>query len=209
MRMIITLVAGLAFLAVSGAKLSATTSDSCGLTLADKVKNRMLDWVSFDQGGASPTSWRSLEERGCHLAAADAAADYLAHGPMPDNERWQSTTRFHMGQSLASAGRHDEAAKVVATARRITPVGNMDWNSYVSGTYAFLIGDKSQLVLAQKRLASSLSSADYNNNGVLLGLTHCFRKPYKTAYSLKCRVDGGWVVPVAKQSSPLIPALKN
>jgi hypothetical protein len=202
MRIMIALIAGLAAVAASGAAPKAKTVATCVLTEADKIKNRSLDWATFDQSELILSNWRALDARGCHLTAAEAAADYLAHGPMPESERWHSSTRFHMGQSLGFAGRHSEAAKVVSTARRLTPVGNMDWNSYVSGTYAFLVGDKAQLIAAQKRLASSSGSGNNINNGVLIGLTHCFGKPYKIAYELQCRIDGGWVLPAMNQPAP-------
>lgn len=174
-------------------KTASADASACALTEADKVLNRTLDWSTFDQDGAQPKTWRGLEQSGCHLAAAEAAADYLANGPMPQSERWQSTSRFHMAQSLAFAGRNDEAAKVVATARRLLPVGGLDWNTYVSGTFAFLVKDKAGLLSAQQRLATSVGLGDRTNNGVLLGLIHCFDKPYKLAYDLKCRTDGGWI----------------
>jgi hypothetical protein len=198
MRIIVTLLLALCASAVFAAGPKTENSPQCTLSEADKIVNRSLDWATFDQGETVPSTWRSLEARGCHLVAADAAADYLAHGPMPESERWHTSTRFHMGQSLGFAGRNSEAAKVIATARRLTPVGNMDWNSYVSGTYAFLVGDKAQLIAAQKRLASSSSFGDTTNNGVLVGLTHCLGKPYKTAYDMQCRIDGGWVLPIMK-----------
>jgi hypothetical protein len=198
MRIIATILVALCASAVFAAAPKTKNSPKCALSEADKVKNRSLDWATFDQDVTIPSNWRSLDSRGCHLVAAEAAADYLAHGPMPESERWHTSTRFHMGQSLGFAGRNSEAAKVIATARRLTPVGNMDWNSYVSGTYAFLVGDKAQLISAQKRLASSSSFGDNTNNGVLVGLTHCFGKPYKAAYDMQCRIDGGWKMPVTK-----------
>jgi hypothetical protein len=201
MRILSVLALGLAAVTVSAAAPKAKAPANCVLTQTDKIKNRALSWVDFDQGALVPTNWHSLEERGCHLVAAEAAADYLANGPMPESERWHTTTRFHMAQSLALGGRHLEASKIAATARCHVPVGNMDWNSYLSGTYAFLAGDKTQLVTTQKRLAASSSSSDFTNNGVLIGLTHCFNQPYKIAYDLKCRLDGRWAPPTAEGSS--------
>ncbi len=178
---------------------------ACSLTEADKARNRTLDWATFDQDGSEPKNWRALEAKGCHLVAAEAAADYLAHGPMPQSERWHSSTRFHMAQSLAFAGNNNEAAKVAATARRLEPVSGLDWNTYVSGTFAFLVKDKVGLRSAQQRLALSVNSGDSTNNGVLLGLIHCFDRPYKVAYDLECRTNGGWKMPETAKA-PLAPA---
>jgi hypothetical protein len=158
----------------------------CRLEQADLIANRALVWQEFDQQTKSPTSWRSLIENGCEEAATRAYADYLAWGPIPAGERWQTTARFHLGQSLAHAGRPDDAARIIATARRETEVGGLKWNLYVQGTVAFLTRDRPALQRSFAALAAESGFANAVNAGVLSGLLHCWERPYREAAASAC-----------------------
>ena len=176
------------------AKGSAKAAE-CRITQADLLANRALSWSEFDQETGSVTSWRSLIERKCEDAAILAYTDYLAFGPIPQGERWQSTARFHLGQSLAQAGRNQEAALLAATARRETEVGGMKWNLYVQGTYAFLTRDKASLDAAFAALSAETGHSNATNAGVLAGLRHCWNKTYREASAPACVAASGFKRP--------------
>ncbi len=173
-----------------------TQALQCKLTQADLVANRSLTWQKFDQQfdlqNEYQTTWRSLMQRKCFDEAVVAYTDYLAWGPIPAGERWQTTARFHLGQSLAHAGRNAEAARVIATARRETEVGGLKWNLYVQGTVAFLLRDKAALQAAYAALAAETGPSNATNAGVLAGMMHCWDKPYSEASTLECITASGF-----------------
>lgn len=170
-------------------------SSACKLEEADLNANRGLTWQQFDQQAQIRTSWRSLIERECYDAAVRAYTDYLARGVVPSSERWQTTARFHLGQSLAYAGHVEEAARMIATARRETEIGEQRWNLYVQGTYAFLIRDREGLASAFRELKSQPGQSNAINAGVLSGLLHCFDKPYRIAGAPACVAASGYSMP--------------
>ncbi len=182
----------------AAAPAMASDEDSCRLDDADLLANRALAWRDFDQAGSVPTSWRALVERGCDEEAVRAYTDYLAYGPVPEGERWQTTARFHLGQSLANAGRHEQAAQLIATARRQTEIGEMRWNLYVQGTYAFLVRDRSALEVAFESLKAEPGRSNAVNAGVLAGLLSCWDKPYREASAPACVAASGYRMPADK-----------
>ena len=173
----------------------AASSDQCRLTDDDLTANRSLSWSEFDQRQNSRTTWSALGSVGCHDAAARAYADYLAFGPPITGERYQTTARFHLGRSLAYAGHTDEAARIIATARRETEVGGLHWNDYVQGTVAFLVRDRETLAARQASLARQPGFGDRVNAGVLAGLLHCWERPYLEAAALACTTASGYQMP--------------
>ena len=194
-----------AFVMVSGCAAQASNQQSaiaperseCRLTEADRVANRSLTWQQFDQQTGVATSWRSLIEKGCADAAVRAYADYLAWGPVPAGERWQTTARFHLGQSLAQADRLEDAARMIATARRETEVGGLKWNLYVQGTVAFLTRDRPALQGSFDALAAEQGFANAVNAGVLSGLLKCWDRPYREAAAPACVTASGYRSPTA------------
>jgi hypothetical protein len=174
---------------------TAPARTECSLSEADLIANRSLTWREFDQEATTPTSWRALMARECYDSAVRAYADYLAYGAIPVGERWQTSARFHLGQSLASAGRTDEAARMIATARRETEVGGLRWNPYVQGTYAFLMRDRDGLANALTELKLHPGQSNAINAGVLSGLLHCWDKPYQEAATPACVRASGYVRP--------------
>jgi hypothetical protein len=168
----------------------------CGLTEADLIANRKLTWREFDQDSSVQNNWRSLVKRNCDEAVVHAYADYLVYGPVPEGERWQTTARFHLGQSLAHAGRNQEAAQIIATARREKEEGEMRWNLYIQGTYAFLVGDRPGLTKAFEALKTQPGPSNAINAGVLAGLLACWNKPYRQAAAPACVKASGYQSPV-------------
>ena len=173
----------------------AASVDRCRLASGDLIANRSLSWTEFDQRQNSRTTWSALESAGCHEEAAVAYADYLAFGPPIAGERYQTTARFHLGRSLAYAGRTEEAARIIATARRETEVGGLHWNDYVQGTVAFLVRDRETLAARQASLAAQSGFADRMNAGVLAGLLHCWERPYLEAAAGACTTASGYQMP--------------
>jgi hypothetical protein len=167
--------------------IASAADVKCRLTPDDKAANAKLSFDDFDQKGVTPSTWRKLEEAGCHLLAAEAADDYLAKGPV-QTANHKSDTLFHEAQSLAFAGDDVNAARLVAAA--IPPGrdthGDLDWTSYLVGTWAFLVKDKPALDAAAAKMATEPGDPNRLDGGILLGLSRCFDKPYPAAYDT-CR----------------------
>lgn len=177
----------LLFLAVVAYMPAASAYSSCTLSAADKAANAKLSFDDFDQKGAVASTWRQLEQRGCHMRAAEAADDYLVNGP-PLTPAHKSDVLFHEAQSLAIAGRNLEAARLVAAA--VPPDhaghGDLDWNAYLRGTWGFLAKDRSVLDDAIARMSGEPGEANRIDANVLRGLAMCFDRSYEEAYN-KCR----------------------
>ena len=160
---------------------------SCRLTAADKAANAKLSFDAFDQKGVSPSTWRQLENRGCHEGAVAAADDYLVNGPGLTASQKEDVL-FHESQSLATLGRNEEAARLVAAA--IPPDhashGDLDWTTYLVGTWAFLVGNKPLLDASSATMAKEPGTPNRIDGAVLRGLSACFGKPYTVAYNA-CR----------------------
>jgi len=166
---------------------SAVAAPNCDLTLADKAANAKLSFDEFDQKGVTASTWRKLEEGGCHAQAVEAAEDYLVNGPALEADQKQDVL-FHIGQSFAFWGREAEAAHFVAAA--IPPDrgghGELDWTTYLVGTWAFLAKDKPLLEVSAAKLSAEKGDGNVMDSAVLRGLAKCFARPYKIAY-VSCR----------------------
>lgn len=179
----------LAGLAVSLLTICNSHAQSaCHLTAADKAANAQLSFDDFDQKGVTPSTWRRLEEAGCHAEALEAAEDYLVNGPAITASEKQ-VVQFHIAQTLALMGRNEEAARMVAIA--MSPDhgnrGDLDWNTYLVGTWAFLKRDRARLEAAVTRLTAEPGDGNRMNAGAIRGLLNCFDKPYSESYATACR----------------------
>ncbi|GAA0525015.1 hypothetical protein FHS83_001883 [Rhizomicrobium palustre] len=162
---------------------AAFASPPCALTPADKAANAALSYDDFDQKGALPSSFRALDTRGCDREAAAAAEDYMLHHPgLSDGER--INVLFHEGQSLAVSGAERTAAMLIAAAKDLSqkPDDPFDWNTYVEGTWAFLVKERGRLEAATTKLSSSRGEGNAINAQILRGLLGCFDRTYKEAY---------------------------
>lgn len=164
----------------------AVTDGSCSLTEADKVANRKLDFLNFDQRPTLPSNARALGNRGCYREAADATEDYLAYGPMGEPGQ-RANMVFHMAQYTASAGDEATAAKLVVMARRpdLDASYHIDWNSFVDGMRAFWVKDRAGLDRAMAALEARGTQGDAMNLRALQSLSNCFDRPYEEAWSDK------------------------
>ena len=156
---------------------------ACSLSAADMEANRRLTFEEFDQLGTTPSTGRALTLRGCYRQAVRATEDYLLFGPVL-RKRERNVLTWHLGQDIASAGDEAAAAHVIATTIRypIAEPDQFDWNTYVRGTWAFLVKDRALL----DRMAEQLSRAPGERNAInaaaLRGLQACFDRPYREAY---------------------------
>lgn len=159
----------------------------CVLTPADKAANARLSFDEFDQKGTLPSTWRTLSNRDCDLAAVEAMQSYLIEGAAGTPAE-RGDLLFHLGQSLAMTGRTQEAAIAVAAARNGNPEPDgFDWQTYVVGTWAFLVRDRERLSAMRDKLRTEPGLGNHLNTGALSGLLACFEKPYKEAYGKACR----------------------
>jgi hypothetical protein len=159
----------------------------CKLTADDKIANAQLSFDDFDQKGTLPSTWRALMNRDCPGRAAEAADDYLVNGP-PQTPEHKSDILFHEAQALAIMGDNAQASRLVAAA--IMPDhgnhGDLDWTTYLTGTWAFLVNNRATLDTAAAKLANEPGEGNRVNANVLRGLSDCFNKDYDTAYNA-CR----------------------
>ena len=163
---------------------------ACALTEADKAANAELSWEDFDQRGTLPSTWRKLDEAGCRQQAIEALLDYTIKGPVADPYQ-QRIMLFHLGQSLAFSGDERRAASYIGLSREPKgsrpPENTLNWNDYVTGTWAFLVKDRSLLIRSRDAVIASPGNGNKRNGLILAGLETCFDKPYSSAYSPSCR----------------------
>jgi hypothetical protein len=180
---------GILFAALMGLAIAggAMGEPACRLTAADKAANAQLTYDDFDQKGTLPSSWRALSNARCDLLAAEAAEDYMLHREGL-TQGLRLNLLFHEGQTLAMAGEERMAAKLVAAAKDLEqkPDDLFDWNTYVEGSWAFLVKDRARLDAAAAKLSAARGKENAINARVLRGLQACFARPYREAYGPAC-----------------------
>jgi hypothetical protein len=174
-------------LLASAAAAHADDGHFCHLTPDDKMANAKLSFDDFDQKGTLSSTWRALMQANCPGRAAEAADDYLVNGPVltPDQK---SDVLFHEAQALAIMGDNAQASRLVSAA--IPPDrsghGDLDWTTYLEGTWAFLVKDRATLDAAANKMMVEPGDTNRIDANVLRGLQTCFDKDYDTAYNM-CR----------------------
>ncbi|CAN5373536.1 hypothetical protein BH10PSE5_BH10PSE5_20880 [soil metagenome] len=110
-----------------------------------------LSYEAFD-GREEADGWRSLNGAGCTDAAVALLSRYGAAnaGAMSGEQRRELA--FHIGQTLAFAGRKGEA--IPAFEQADGPEATEEWRAYVAATLAFLRGDAGGLRAARGRYAA-------------------------------------------------------
>jgi hypothetical protein len=168
--------------------LVPATKPKCLLDEAGKQANSALSFEDFDQLGTLPSTWRKLAEAGCQNEAVEAVSDYLIKGPVA-NPKQKRILLFHLGQTLALKGEERRAADFIAASREAmgerNATDNLNWNDYVSGTWAFLMKDRQFLVKSRDAVLAS-GARNAKNAALLSGLERCFDKPYSVAYDQNC-----------------------
>lgn len=160
----------------------------CVLTDADRRANAALSFEDFDQKGVLSSTWRALSNDGCFDTASDAIESYLLDDPVTD-QRERGDMSFHLGQTLALAGRTAEAtvAMTAAAGSGVAPDDAFDWHTYVVGTWAFLARNRERLEAAKRRLSAEPGRGNQINAAALSGLDACFDRPYVEAHQKQCR----------------------
>ncbi|MGN6514387.1 MAG: hypothetical protein ACTHLR_00940 [Rhizomicrobium sp.] len=177
----------IALLCAASTAAFADDGHHCKLTADQKDANAKLSFDDFDQKGTLPSTWRALMNANCPGRAAEAADDYLVNGPAQTPEH-KSDILFHEAQALAIMGDNAQASRLVSAA--IPPDramhGDLDWTTYLVGTWAFLVKDRATLDAAAGKMATEPSDSNRLDGAVLRGLQQCFEKDYDTAYN-DCR----------------------
>jgi len=150
-----------------------------------------LDQDAFDQdmkGG-----WRALDDRGCHVAAADLLRDYRQAKPWPHPQ----ILYWHEGQIRAILGQTAAAIRLFKASREVPVDDVIGWNLYVEGSIAFLKHDRAGLQAARDALSRVPKPKDFGpvdskgkpvriswppNLDVLDGFLKCFDRSYAEAY---------------------------
>ncbi len=90
---------------------------------------------------------------------------------------------FHQGQYLANAGDERVAARIISGSRNPdqTTDAELDWNTYVDGTWAFLVKDQPTLEESYAALTAKSGRRNQVNARVLARLVQCFERSYLEA----------------------------
>jgi hypothetical protein len=154
-------------------------STKCQFSEADRETNRKLSWENFDLSAERPKTSMWFTAQGCYRSAVDAGADYLARGPLL-SVRAQAIVTFHMARNLARIGDHAGASRLAAASRRSDQAPNapLDWNTYVTGFYAYLIGNRALLDASLSKLKAATGEANAINRKVLERAKRCFDQPF-------------------------------
>jgi hypothetical protein len=169
------------------AGMDAVAAPACQLSTIEKAASARLSFDDFDQKGVTASTWRQLENHGCGALAVEAAEDYLVNGPVLTGSPKEDVL-FHEAQSLAILGENAQAAHLVAAAipPDRTSHGDLDWTTYLVGTWAFLVKEKPLLDASVARMSGEPGQGNAIDSAVLRGLAKCFARPYRTAYDT-CR----------------------
>lgn len=161
---------------------------SCSLTSSDKANNATLSFDDFDQKGTTPATARQLAKSGCYKEAAEATEDYLLNAAIR-LVYFQRVLIFHEGQYRALAGDEIGAARIIAGSKDPTQTPNpeLDWNTYVDGTWAFFVKDRPKLETAFAKLKSEPGARNAVNAAALSSLIKCFGGSYLQTTSAGCR----------------------
>ena len=94
-----------------------------------------------------------------------------------------------MAQDTAFMGDEKSAAPLMLSAlggsnEPIQPDG-FDWNSYIVGSWAFLVKNKDLLISSRNTLYAKGGARNIMNGKVLDSFINCFNKPYRVAYTSK------------------------
>lgn len=179
--------------AIAAAAALATTDPTCEIDAAGRAEFLAMPYEQFDQSHGG--GWRLYAETGrCYREAADLIIDYILHSRVPltaDNLR---ILRWHAGQLLGMAGEEEEALDFFRASYEPpdAPRRQIDWNSYVDATVAFITKDRAALEAARARLARQVpfENGYYPNLNVVDGFLRCFDRPYAEAHSDACMSDG-------------------
>jgi hypothetical protein len=155
----------------------------CTLSADEERALQSASYGDFDLGTGTG-GWRALLNRGCPATASAAIARYIAtHRRALAGEELR-LLHFHQGQTLALAGRHQDAIGPLRESLAGQPT--REWAAYVEATIAFLDSDRTALRSARDRYAAE-SSPGATRLRIIDGLIACFAKPYAEAWMCPAR----------------------
>jgi hypothetical protein len=176
--------AGPLFALVTAAAFPALASRSetqlrCSYSDSDRANNTKRDWADFEFSTERRGGPMYYNSRQCFRQAVQASADWLSQKP-PLAERQRAIPRFHMARNSAWAGDRKGAALYAEMAFRSDQAAEapLDWNTYVRGFHAYLVGDAGQLAVSHAKLVKRGGEANLINAGVLARCKKCITEPY-------------------------------
>jgi hypothetical protein len=152
----------------------------CEVPSSEEAAQRALPYPAFDSR-SGPFGWRALAAVGC----TDLAVSLLARYSQTHRDRLAPAERreidFHIGQSLAMAGRDQEA--IAPLEQALDAEAPEEWAAYVKATLAFLRRDAPALRAA--RASYSALAPGSLRLRIIDGLVACPTEPYMKAAHCK------------------------
>ena len=162
------------------AALLVSTAQDCVVPPAERTAQLSLGYAAFD-GDHGKHGWRHLGAIGCAESAVELLEAYLqAHGHELSGEQ-QREAAFHMGQTLALAGREPQSLPYFERAQ--SGAASREWQAYVAATLAFLRRDRDALEAA--RAAYAALSPGSMRLRIIDGLLACPSESYARAAHCK------------------------
>jgi hypothetical protein len=151
----------------------------CQLSAEQRLINRQLPFAEFDLNPDRLKSSMWFSSRRCYASAVEASRDYLATGPLL-SVREHAIVTFHMSRNLARLGDNAGASRLAAASRRSDQAPNapLDWNTYVTGFYGYLVGDLPLVKTAYDKLMLAGGEANLMNANVLRRTLNCPTMPF-------------------------------
>lgn len=160
--------------------LLVAAASVCTVPAEEEATQLSLPYASFDSRG-SPYGWRNLNASGCADAAVSLLAAYSATNTSRLNGDEKREIAFHIGQTLAMAGRDQEAIAHFEQAQGAS--ASAEWHAYVQATLAFLRRDAAALATARETYAAIAPGS--MRLRVIDGFLACSREPYAKAVHCK------------------------
>ena len=169
----------------------STKALQCTYSSADRTNNLTRDWADFEFSTERRGGPMYYNSRHCYREAVQASRDWMKSKPVL-TERQRAITRFHMARNSAWAGDRKAAASYAAMAIRQDQPADapLDWNTYVRGFHAYLVGDVGQLAASHAGLLKRGGEANLINASVLARCKKCIAEPFLIVTSdPRCSVE--------------------
>jgi hypothetical protein len=156
--------------------LALVASLACVAPPQDIAEQITLPYDKFDSQ-SGPNAWRSMSSAGCTDAAIALLQAFQSSNESNLTDDQRREIAFHIGQTLAFAGRENEAIEDFERANK--PGGSVEWHTYVDATLAFLRHDTDALVAAHKSYAAIAPGS--MRLSAIEGFIKCPKDPYAKA----------------------------
>jgi tetratricopeptide (TPR) repeat protein len=158
------------------ASVFMAAASTCLVTPMEEAAQRALPYAAFD-GLGPPSGWRVLAATGCTELAVSLLAQYLDANRSRLSAAEAREVAFHMGQTLAMAGREQDS--IAAFERALDGGAPAEWATYVTATLAFVRRDA--LALEAARAAYASLAPGSMRLRIIEGLVACRTEPYMKA----------------------------